>query len=71
MKSEPKICVKCRWYADHGEDQAYEYQRHWCYYPRGDIDLVTGEKIETPPKLCRYARANKDDCGEEGRYWES
>ena len=67
-----KICVKCKWHRYTEEHETpWEYQKHLCFYPRGDIDLVTGERTQTVPRLCRYARATIDgDCGPEGNYWE-
>lgn len=68
-----KTCVTCKWhkYITEKEDSfPWEYQRHFCHYPRGNIDLVTGEKTSGYPAICRYARAKPDDCGEEGNYWE-
>lgn len=74
MTDKPKICVECKWHKYVGDEANFpwEYQRHFCYYPRGGFDLVTGEQMETPPRLCRYARAAgmEDDCGEAGQWWE-
>jgi len=69
-EEKPKICVECKWHELVPDQSPWEYQRHFCKYPRGDIDLVTGERTNTPPRLCRYARAADDDCSKEGLYWE-
>lgn len=70
---KPRICVECKWHSyTEDTETPWEYQRHFCNYPRGGLDLVTGERLESQPRLCRYARAAsvEDDCGEDGKWWE-
>lgn len=66
-----KICAQCKHCIPPSDDEPSKGRDDWlCSFSWvKKLDIVTGEVISPPLKVCRIERSSSGSCGPQGKNW--